>query len=170
MGAVPIGRRILFELDELYYPIGNTKGSQVEARFKTTIQHILDGRYPWMQVPRPNDMRKVHEVLQWWLEDAGQMLQRTKKFATSAKATVNSFDLDATDKSLVKPLLCETLPFNLQLEMLKTVMAKGDGDSSSVGEILKADFVAWAQLGSLRGHQEQQWSMSTAKTAVVNRT
>ncbi|KAJ9528159.1 hypothetical protein QJQ45_005795 [Haematococcus lacustris] len=137
--ASPTDMQLLFDV---WYNLLWDKGSQVEARFKTTIQHILDGR----------------------------MLQRTKKFATSAKATVNSFDLDATDKSLVKPLLCETLPFNLQLEMLKTVMAKGDGDSSSVGEILKADFVAWAQLGSLRGHQEQQWSMSTAKTAVVNRT
>ncbi|GFH12921.1 hypothetical protein HaLaN_08702 [Haematococcus lacustris] len=54
--------------------------------------------------------------------------------------------------------------------MLKTVMAKRDGGSSSVGEVLKADFVAWAQLGSLRGHQEQQWSKSTAESAVVNCT
>ncbi|KAL6761560.1 hypothetical protein V8C86DRAFT_832000 [Haematococcus lacustris] len=167
-------------LFDVWYNLLWDKGSQVEARFKATIQHILDGRYPWMQVPRPNDVRKVHEVLRWWLEDAGQStpahvlevrrLQRTKKFATSAEATVNSFDLDATDKSLAEPLLCETLPLNAQSEMLKTVMAKRDGDSSSVGEILKADFVSWAQLGSLRGHQEQQWSKSTAVSAVVNCT
>ncbi|GFH20969.1 hypothetical protein HaLaN_18181, partial [Haematococcus lacustris] len=101
---------------------------------------------------------------------AYRRLQRTKKFATSAKAPVQSFDLDATDKYLAEPLLCETLPFNAQSELLKNVMAKRDGGSSSVGEVLKADFVAWAQLGSLRGHQEQQWSKSTAKTAVVNCT
>ncbi|KAJ9528228.1 hypothetical protein QJQ45_014207, partial [Haematococcus lacustris] len=217
--ASPTDMQLLFDV---WYNLLWDKGSQVEARFKATIQHILDGRwagsdalpattalqlirhdlsgsvsrllaclllprYPWMQVPRPNDVRKVHEVLRWWLEDAGQStpahvlemlsclpayrrLQRTKKFATSAKAPVQSFDLDATDKYLAEPLLCETLPFNAQSELLKNVMAKRDGGSSSVGEVLKADFVAWAQLGSLRGHQEQQWSKSTAKTAVVNCT
>ncbi|GFH18289.1 MYND-type domain-containing protein, partial [Haematococcus lacustris] len=97
-------------------------------------------------------------------------LHRTQKFANSSKASSDSFDLDATDKALAEPLLCETLPFNAQSEMLKTVLAKRDGGSSSVGEVLKADFVSWAQLGSLRGHQEQQWSKTTAKTAVVNCT
>ncbi|KAJ9528731.1 hypothetical protein QJQ45_020639 [Haematococcus lacustris] len=198
-------------LFDVWYNLLWDKGSQVEARFKATIQHILDGRwagsdalpaltalqlicrglsrllaclllprYPWMQVPRPSDMRKVHEVLRWWLEDTGQStsahvlevrrLHRTQKFANSSKASSASFDLDATDKALAEPLLCETLPFNSQSEMLKTVMAKRDGGSSSVGEVLKADFVAWAQLGSLRGHQEQQWSKSTAESAVVNCT
>ncbi|GFH08063.1 hypothetical protein HaLaN_09453 [Haematococcus lacustris] len=52
--------------------------------------------------------------------------------------------------------------------MLESIMAKRDG--SGVCEVLKADFLAWARLGSLRGHQEQQWSKSAAKTAVVNCT
>ncbi|GFH18291.1 DUF4470 domain-containing protein [Haematococcus lacustris] len=67
--ASPTDMQLLFDV---WYNLLWDKGSQVEARFKATIQHILDGRYPWMQVPRPNDMRKVHEVLRWWLEDAGQ--------------------------------------------------------------------------------------------------
>ncbi|GFH15226.1 MYND-type domain-containing protein [Haematococcus lacustris] len=61
-----------------------------------------------------------------------------------------------------------TLPFNSHSEMLGTVLAMCDG--GGMGGVLKADFVAWAQLGSLRGHQEQQWSKSTAKSAVVNCT
>ncbi|KAL6758702.1 hypothetical protein V8C86DRAFT_1434121 [Haematococcus lacustris] len=135
-------------------------------------------RYPWMQVPRPSDMRKVHEVLRWWLKDAGQStpahileirrLRRTQKFANPSKATVNSFDVDATDQARSEPLLCEALPFNVQSEMLGTVLNKQDG--GSMGGVLKADFVAWGQLGSLRGQLEQQWSKSTAESAVVNCT
>ncbi|KAJ9520159.1 hypothetical protein QJQ45_030082 [Haematococcus lacustris] len=197
--ASPTDMQLLFDV---WYNLLWDKSSQVEARFKTTIQHILDGRYPWMQVPRPSDMRKVHEVLRWWLEEAGQStpahvlevrqaaggraagagpgqrqrLQRTQKFATLSNATLASFDLDASDEALAKPLLygpwpvvvLQTLPFNAQSEMLESIMAKRDG--SSVREVLKADFLAWARLGSLRGHQEQQWSKSAAKTAVVNCT
>ncbi|GFH12111.1 MYND-type domain-containing protein, partial [Haematococcus lacustris] len=288
--ASPTDMQLLFDM---WYNLLWDKGSQVEARFKATIQHILDGRYPWMQVPRPSDMRKVHEVLRWWLEDAGQStpahileirqaaggsaagvgpgqqerlhrtrqaaalshdhsaswdldeadeenaisskitlplaktipckerlsssepvtqtvrpsarvqphgsihtkqpfaelpaalqdllqtclrgclpphrrLRRTQKFANPSKATVTSFDVDATDQARSEPLLCETLPFNVQSEMLGTVLNKQDG--GSMGGVLKADFLAWGQLGSLRGHQEQQWSKSTAESAVVNCT
>ncbi|KAJ9510285.1 hypothetical protein QJQ45_015754 [Haematococcus lacustris] len=107
----------------------------------------------------------------------------------SSKENVDSFDMDATDQALSEPLLwqaveavglvasthepwpgvlLQTLPFNSHSEMLGTVLAMCDG--GGMGGVLKADFVAWAQLGSLRGHQEQQWSKSTAKSAVVNCT
>ncbi|KAL6761547.1 hypothetical protein V8C86DRAFT_831530 [Haematococcus lacustris] len=170
--ASPTDMQLLFDV---WYNLLWDKGSQVEARFKATIQHILDGRYPWMQVPRPSDMRKVHEVLRWWLEDAGRStpahvlevrrLHRTRQAAASAHNQSAYWELDEADEENAISLHHEVLAYNAQCALMdfKT-------KSSSVGEALRKDFLAWARLGSLRGQQEQQWSKSTAKTAAVNCT
>ncbi|KAL6761562.1 hypothetical protein V8C86DRAFT_832179 [Haematococcus lacustris] len=169
--ASPTDMQLLFDV---WYNLLWDKGSQVEARFKTTIEHILDGRYPWMQVPRPNDVRKVHEVLRWWLEEAGQStpahvlevrrLHRTRLVAVSAHNRSALQDFEEADVDNARSLQHEVLTYNAQCVLMDKTK------SSSVGEALRKDFLAWAQLGSLRGHQEQQWSMSTAESAVVNCT
>ncbi|KAL6761556.1 hypothetical protein V8C86DRAFT_831936 [Haematococcus lacustris] len=96
--ASPTDMQLLFDV---WYNLLWDKGSQVEARFKTTIEHILDGRYPWMQVPRPSDIRKVHGVLRWWLKEAGQstpahvleVRQMLPPFETPASRWTAHYDL-----------------------------------------------------------------------------
>ncbi|KAJ9528735.1 hypothetical protein QJQ45_020637 [Haematococcus lacustris] len=206
--ASPTDMQLLFDV---WYNLLWDEGSQVEARFKTTIQHILDGRYPWMQVPRPSDMRKVHEVLRWWLEDAGQStpahVLEVRQAAGGSAAGAGPWlhgkssqlkpglhggcivlaklqpqpTINQRIGSLMKRM--KKMPYHFIMRCggrqgLRMVLAYNaqcalmdfKTKSSSVGEALRKDFLAWARLGSLRGQQEQQWSKSTAKTAAVNCT
>ncbi|GFH05764.1 hypothetical protein HaLaN_00278, partial [Haematococcus lacustris] len=91
-------------------------------------------------------------------------LHRTRQVAASAHNRSALQDFEEADVDNARSLQHEVLTYNAQCVLMDKTK------SSSVGEALRKDFLAWEQLGSLRGHQEQQWSKSTAKSAVVNCT